>query len=177
MDVELVVRRVFAYALTSLAIALGLGAIVYFGVVYAVGNDEPGTPGVITLRVVLSIVAMAAIVMIAAPVKNLLQERIDRLFYGARYDMRNSLLDFGRTLSATTALEPLLDALVTRLREVMNVERTAIFVEDSEVACGYRVARSAGLSRSDCSPRFSRDDSRALSRDRRRSHRRSGSRA
>ena len=32
------VRRVFAYALTSLAIALGLGAIVYFGVVYAVGN-------------------------------------------------------------------------------------------------------------------------------------------
>ena len=146
MDVELVVRRVFAYALTSLTIALGLGAIVYFGVVYALGNDEGGTAGVITLRVVLSIVAMAAIVMIAAPVKNLLQERIDRLFYGERYDMRNSLLDFGRTLSATTALEPLLDALVTRLREVMNVERTAIFIEDQHAPSGYRVARSAGLS-------------------------------
>ena len=146
MDVELVVRRVFAYALTSLTIAMALGAVVYFGVVYALGNDESGTPGVITLRVVLSIVAMAAIVMIAAPVKNLLQERIDRLFYGERYDMRNSLLDFGRTLSATTALEPLLDALVTRLREVMNVERTAIFIEDHQAASGYRVARSAGLS-------------------------------
>lgn len=146
MDVELVVRRVFAYALTSLTIALGLGAVVYFGVVYALGNDEAGTPGGITLRVVLSIVAMAAIVMIAAPVKNLLQERIDRLFYGERYDMRNSLLDFGRTLSATTALEPLLDALVNRLREVMNVERTAIFVEDKNASSGYRVARTAGLS-------------------------------
>ena len=52
---------------------------------------------------------MAAIVMIAAPVKNFLQERTDRLFYGERYDMRHSLLDFGRTLSATTAFDPLLD--------------------------------------------------------------------
>lgn len=146
MDVELVVRRVFAYALTSLTIALSLGAVVYFGVVYALGNDEGGASGVITLRVVLSIVAMAAIVMIAAPVKNLLQVRIDRLFYGERYDMRNSLLDFGRTLSTTTALEPLLDALVNRLREVMNVERTAIFVEDKNTSSGYRVARTAGLS-------------------------------
>lgn len=145
MDVELVVRRVFAYALTSLAIALGLGAVVYFGVVYALGNDDSAATGVITLRVVLSIVAMAAIVMIAAPVKNFLHERIDRLFYGERYDMRNSLLDFGRTLSATTALEPLLDALVTRLQEVMNVERTAIFIEDSQAPSGYRVGRSAGL--------------------------------
>jgi hypothetical protein len=48
---------------------------------------------------------MAAIVMAAAPVKNFLQEQVDRLFYGERYDLRNSLLDFGRTLSATTALE------------------------------------------------------------------------
>jgi len=38
-------------------------------------------------------------------VKNFLQEQVDRLFYGERYDLRNSLLDFGRTLSATTALD------------------------------------------------------------------------
>ena len=74
---------------------------------------------------------MAAIVMIAAPVKNFLQERTDRLFYGERYDMRHSLLDFGRTLSATTAFDPLLDSLISRLQEVMNVGRVAIFVEDA----------------------------------------------
>ncbi|MEJ7713355.1 MAG: hypothetical protein WKF84_26800 [Pyrinomonadaceae bacterium] len=47
------------------------------------------------------------------PLKNFLQERIDRIFYGERYDLRNGLLDFGRTISATTALDPLLESLIS----------------------------------------------------------------
>ena len=145
MDVELVVRRTAVYAATTLAIALGIGAVVYFAGLYALSGDVAST-GEITLRLILSVAAMAAIVMIAAPVKNFLQERIDRLFYGRRYDLRHSLLDFGRTISATTALEPLLDSLINRLREVMNVERMAIYVEDERTASGYRLAHAAGLS-------------------------------
>ena len=145
MDVELVVRRVFVYVLTTLAIALMVGTVVYFAGLYALGADHSSS-GQVTLQVIVAIVAMAAIVMIAAPVKAFLQEQIDRLFYGERYDMRHSLLDFGRTLSATTALDPLLDSLVNRLQEVMNVSRVAIFIEDSHSNAGYRVARAAGLS-------------------------------
>jgi PAS domain S-box-containing protein len=146
MDVELVVRRVFVYVFTTLAISLMVGAVVYLAGLYALRADEGANSGEITLGVVVAIVAMAAIVIIAAPVKNFLQEQIDRLFYGERYDMRNSLLDFGRTLSATTALDPLLDSLVSRLQQVMNVGRIAIFVEDKHSSGGYRVARAAGLS-------------------------------
>jgi GAF domain-containing protein len=146
MDVELVVRRVFVYALTTLAIALLIGGVVYTAGLYAFGSDQPFTSGEITLRVVMAVLAMAAIVMVAAPVKHFLQEHVDRLFYGERYDLRNSLLDFGRTLSATTALEPLLDSLVSRLQEVMNVGRVAIFVEDRNSPSGYEVARAEGLS-------------------------------
>jgi two-component system, NtrC family, sensor kinase len=145
MDVELVVRRVFVYALTTLAISLLIGVAVYFGGLYAFGSDQGITSGEITLRVVLAVLAMAAIVMVAAPVKNFLQEQVDRLFYGERYDLRNGLLDFGRTLSATTALDPLLDSLVSRLQEVMNVERVAIFIESRHSRTGYEVARSEGL--------------------------------
>jgi two-component system NtrC family sensor kinase len=145
MDVELVVRRVFVYVFTTLAISLMVGAVVYLAGIYALrGNDS--TSGEMTLGVVVAIVAMAAIVIIAAPVKNFLQEQIDRLFYGERYDMRNGLLDFGRTLSSTTALDPLLDSLVSRLQQVMNVGRIAIFIEDKQSPAGYRVARAAGLS-------------------------------
>lgn len=146
MDVELVVRRVFVYAVTTLAISVLIGSVVYLAGLYALGGDDGITSGEITLRVIVAIVAMAAIVMAAGPVKGFLQERVDRVFYGERYDMRNSLLDFGRTLSATTALGPLLDSLVSRLQEVMNVGRVAIFIEDHTSASGYRVARSAGLS-------------------------------
>lgn len=145
MDVELVVRRVFVYALTTLGIALLIGVVVYTGGLYAFGSDQSFTSGEITLRVVIAVLAMAAIVMVAAPVKNFLQEQVDRLFYGERYDLRNSLLDFGRTLSATTALDPLLDALVRRLQEVMNVGRIAIFIEDKQAPSGYSVVRSTGL--------------------------------
>jgi len=145
MDVELVVRRVFVYALTTLAVALLIGVVVYLGGLYAFGSNQSFNAGEITLRVVIAVLAMAAIVMVAAPVKNFLQEHVDRLFYGERYDLRNGLLDFGRTLSATTALEPLLESLVSRLQEVMNVERIAIFVESRSASSGYVVACSQGL--------------------------------
>lgn len=145
MDVELVVRRAAVYALTTLAISLLIGAVVYVAGLYAWGG-EVASVGEVTLRLVLSIAAMAGIVMIAAPVKNFLQERVDRIFYGRRYDLRHSLMDFGRTIAATTALDPLLDSLISRLREVMNVERLAIFIEDDLAAGGYRVARTSGFS-------------------------------
>ncbi|HEX5875412.1 MAG TPA: ATP-binding protein [Pyrinomonadaceae bacterium] len=144
MDVELVVRRVFVYALTTLAISLLIGAVVFTGGLYAFGSEQFSS-GEITLRVVVVVLAMAAIVMVAGPVKTFLQEQVDRVFYGERYDLRNSLLDFGRTLSATTALDPLLDALVSRLQQVLNVERVAIFIESRNSTSGYEVARAAGL--------------------------------
>jgi hypothetical protein len=145
MDVDVVVRRAAVYALTTLAIALMIGVVVYVAGLYAFGG-EMVAPGVITLRVIIAVLAMTVIVMTAAPIKNFLQEQTDRLFYGERYDLRNGLLDFGRTLSATTTLEPLLDALVGRLEQVLGVARVAIFIEDARAASGYRVARSVGLS-------------------------------
>jgi two-component system NtrC family sensor kinase len=144
MDVDIVVRRVAVYALTTLAIAMMIGTVAYVVGRYAIGVDA--LPGEITLPVVIAVLAMTAIVMLAAPIKTFLQERTDRIFYGERYDMRNSLLDFGRTLSATTSMDPLLKALISRLQQVLNVERLAIFVEDPHVSAGYSVARAAGLS-------------------------------
>jgi two-component system NtrC family sensor kinase len=143
MDVDIVVRRAAVYALTTIAIALMIGAVVYAAGLYALVGEV--SINELTLRVVGAVVAMTAIVMIAAPIKKFLHERTDRLFYGERYDMRNGLLDFGRTLSATTALDPLLNALISRLQQVLNVNRVAIFIEDRNAPAGYRVARALGL--------------------------------
>lgn len=56
------------------------------------------------------------------------------------------MLDFGRTLSATTGLDPLLKSLVSRLQEVLAVEKVAVFIEDEKMSGGYRIAKSVGLS-------------------------------
>lgn len=149
MDVDIVVRRAVVYALATLGIAMMIGAVVFFTVFYALDNGDGFaklTSGSLTLQLVIVVLSMAVIVMLAAPIKSFLQERADRFFYGDRYDMRQSLIDFGRTLSATTGIDQLLNALVSRLEQVLNVERVAIFIEDESSPSGYRAARIVGLS-------------------------------
>jgi two-component system NtrC family sensor kinase len=144
MDVDVVVRRAVVYAMTTIAIAMMIGAVALGLVFLAVGNNLSTTE--ITLRALIAIIAMAAIVMLSEPLKNFLQERADRFFYGTRYDLRHGLLDFGRTLSASTAMEPLLDALTERLQQVLDVEKLGVFIERDDEPGQYRIAKSVGLS-------------------------------
>jgi PAS domain S-box-containing protein len=144
MDVDVVVRRALVYGLTTLAISMMIGALALGLVFLAVGSNLTTTE--ITLRAVIAVVAMGAIVLLSEPLKKWLQERADRFFYGERYDLRRGLLDFGRTLSATTALDPLLDGLADRLRQVLDVEKVAVFIQDETAAAQYRIAKSVGLS-------------------------------
>jgi hypothetical protein len=134
MDVDVVVRRALVYAMTTIAIAMMIGGVALGLVFLAVGNDLSTTE--ITLRALIAVVAMGGIIMLSEPLKKFLQERADRFFYGERYDLRQGLLDFGKTLSATTALDPLLDGLVERLRQVLDVEKVAVFLEDDTAIGG-----------------------------------------
>ncbi len=143
MDVDVVVRRALVYAITTVAIAMMIGTVALGLVFLAVGDNLSTTE--ISLRALIAIIAMAGIVLLSEPLKNFLQERADRFFYGERYDLRRGLLDFGRTLSATTALDPLLNALTERLRQVLDVEKVAVFVEDENETGQYRLAKSIGI--------------------------------
>lgn len=144
MDVDVVVRRALVYAVTTIAIAMMIGGVALGLVFLAVGSDLSTTE--ITLRALIAVIAMAAIVMLSEPLKNFLQERAERYFYGTRYDLRNGLLDFGRTLSASTAIEPLLDALTERLQQVLDVQKLAVFIEADDESGRYRIAKSVNLS-------------------------------
>ncbi len=143
MDVDVVVRRALVFAITTLAIAAMIGTVALGLIFLAIGENLSSSE--IVLRGVIAIIAMAAIVLLSEPLRNFLQERADRFFYGERYDLRRGLLDFGKTISATTNLEPLLDDLVNRLQQVLNVEKVAVFVEEENAANGYRIARSVNL--------------------------------
>ncbi len=141
MDVDVVMRRSFAYIIATLSVA-GL-----FGSTMAVGYEylRPRLETQATL--LIAAITMSLMAMLFAPVKNWVQQRIDRAFYGEKYDYRVTLQDFGRTLSSTTELELLLDSLMRRLKEVFWVERLAIFVGDGSTPSGFRVARVEGVGR------------------------------
>ncbi len=140
MDVDVVMRRALVYAITTATIALMIGTVA-FAFVFAIIGADFSTTNVV--RALIAIVVMAVLVLFSEPLKNYLQMRTDRFFYGERYDLRRGLLDFGKTLSATTAIEPLLNALTERLRQVLDVEKVAVFVEEND---SYRVAKQIGLS-------------------------------
>jgi PAS domain S-box-containing protein len=154
MDVDVVVRRALVYAMTTVAIAAMIGGVALGLVFLIVGNNLSTFLSIggnlsaseIVLRALIGIVAMAGIVLLSEPLKKFLHERAERFFYGERYDLRHGLLDFGRTLSATTALEPLLDALTERLRQVLDVEKVAVFIEDEKTPDHYVIAKSIGVS-------------------------------
>ena len=152
MDVDIVVRRTLVYAMTTLAIAAMTGGVALGVIFLAIGENL--SVAEIVIRGIIAVIAMSGIILLSEPLKRFLQERSERFFYGERYDLRRGLLDFGRTLSATTALEPLLNALTERLRQVLDVEKVAVFLEDETRPEGYRVAKLVGISQYQISADF-----------------------
>lgn len=141
-DIDIVVRRSMAYIIATLSVAA------IFGLVMAAAYEFISTPAESpTGAFLIAAVTMSVLAMLFAPVKNWAQERIDRVFYGGKYDYRATLQDFGRALASTIELEPLLDSLTRRLKDVLSVERLAIFIEDADQPSGFRVARAEGLDR------------------------------
>ncbi len=139
MDVDVVMRRSAAYLVTYIAIALLFGSVTA-GIYEFLRPELPPQATLLIAAILMSVIAM-----LFTPVKNWMQERVDRMFYGEKYDYRMTLQDFGRTLSSTTDLDELLDSLVQRLKAVLSVQRLAIFVISPGAPTGYKIVRAEGV--------------------------------
>jgi PAS domain S-box-containing protein len=137
MDVDLIFKRGMVYALAAVAIA---GA--YFTVVALVGElVHTKLPGAGTVGLVLAIVVTA---LLFDPIRKWIQERTDQFFYRNRYDYRQTLVDFGRELSAETDLDKMLTAVVDRLTRTLLVDRMAIFLAGEQPG-QFSVGKSFGI--------------------------------
>ena len=141
MDVDVVMRRSAAYLVAYIAIALLFGSVAAGIYEFLRPQLEPEATWLI------AVILMSVIAMLFTPVKNWMQERVDRMFYGEKYDYRMTLQDFGRTLSSTTELDVLLDSLTQRLKAVLSVQRLGVFVEDRTSATGFSLERAEGVDR------------------------------
>jgi two-component system, NtrC family, sensor kinase len=139
-DIDIVMRRSLAYIIATFSVAAVFG-LVMAGAYLFISQPAESPAGAF----LIAAVTMSVLAMLFSPVKNWAQERIDRAFYGGKYDYRATLQDFGRALASTIELEPLLDSLARRLKVVLSVERLAIFIEDASEPSGFRVARAEGV--------------------------------
>ncbi len=112
-------------------------------------NLKPGVWGLLAVVV--------ATILIFDPLKRAIQPRVDRLFDRRRFDYRDTLIDFGRSLNSQTDLRALVDSIVERLPQTLLVTRVAVFLaihDDSGVpgastlpapAPSFELAASHGL--------------------------------
>jgi two-component system, NtrC family, sensor kinase len=141
MDVDLIFKRGVTYTLATAAI-VGL----YFGVVTVIAEN------VHTRAPYLGGWGLGAAIIITAlvfdPLKRSIQGRVDRVLDQKRFDYRETLVDFGRSLNSQTDLRALLDSIVERLPQTLLVTRVAVFLaheSDSPQAAHFELAASHGL--------------------------------
>jgi len=141
MDVDLIFKRGVTYTLATAAL---VG--VYFGAVGIASEfiharyPSFGFWG--------PLVAIIVVGLSFDPLKRGIQARVDRIFDQKRFDYRETLVDFGRSLNSQTDLSALVDSIVERLPQTLLVTRVAVFLaaEDSSKAKPhFELAASHGL--------------------------------
>jgi PAS domain S-box-containing protein len=147
MDVDVFVRRGTAY---TLATATLLGA--FYGLVFLLsGMFQPQLQDLGPSSWVISVVAAA---LLFHPLRNWIQQSLDRRFYRERYDYRRTLIDFASELGTETNPDRMLVSVRQRLVETLDVRRMAIFLADdtADAEPVYRLAEGFGLTDDDGRP-------------------------
>jgi PAS domain S-box-containing protein len=131
MDVDLIFKRGVTYTIATAAL-VGL----YFGVV-AVTAELVHTR-VPNLGIWGLMAAIIVTGLIFDPLKRGIQSRVDRVFDRKRFDYRETLVDFGRSLNSQTDLGALVDSIVERLPQTLLVTRVAVFLATEDSANSLR---------------------------------------
>jgi PAS domain S-box-containing protein len=122
-DVEVIIKRGLAYtAFLSAAAVLYFALLRTTGYFFANDSDEHNW--------IVALLATFVIVLLAQPVKDSVQNALDRVFYRDRYDYRRALLGFARDLNSDLDVMRLSQRLVTRIVETLGVDRMALMLAD-----------------------------------------------
>ena len=125
-DVEVIGKRVLAYiAFLAASLAVYGGARKLTGFIFTADADEHNW--------VIAALATLVIVLLARPVKDAVQNALDRAFYRDRYDYRRALVAFARDLNSDLDIVRLSQRLVARIVETLVVDRMALMLAAGEV--------------------------------------------
>jgi signal transduction histidine kinase len=121
MDVDIIFRRGYAYTLATICVLA-----VFYGLVFSLGNLVQkrglGNTGVMTVMLIGA--------FLFQPIRNWIQESLDRHFYRDEYDYRRTLVEFARELSSETDLDAMLSSVGDRLLETLSIQHLAFFLAE-----------------------------------------------
>lgn len=141
MDVDILFRRGYAYTLATVCVlAAFYGTIISLGSLVQKNFQDLGNTGLITV--------MLAAAFLFQPIRNWIQERLDRYFYRDQYDYRRTLVEFARELSSETDLDTMLRSVADRLMQTLSISHLAFFLTDDssdQQKPGFRLKMGVGL--------------------------------
>jgi two-component system, NtrC family, sensor kinase len=134
MDVDVIFRRGYAYTLATVCILAA-----FYGIIIGLGNllkqnfKDLGSMGLVMVMLLTA--------FLFQPLRNWMQERLDKYFYQDRYDYRRTLIEFARELSAEVDLDKMLASAADRLMQTLSIRQIGFFLESPN---GYRLAKLVG---------------------------------
>jgi PAS domain S-box-containing protein len=137
LDIEVIVKRSFVYIMAFAAVV-----VIYAVVLEAVRSVLLTDGG--SNQWILALLAILVAVLLTPPIKDFVQNLLDRAFYRDRYDYRRALVGFARDLNSDLDLHRLSERLVSRVVETLLVDRMTLMVAD-EVAPHFGSMRSSGF--------------------------------
>ena len=129
MDIDLVIRRSLLYSMVTASVAA-----LYIFIVYVVGNFISYAFGTEENRIV-SVLALVVIAFTFEPIKQRIQDWIDRFFYRERYNYQKALLELSQELPRQMNLEEILNSMVSRISLTMHIDKVAVVLCDETIGC------------------------------------------
>src|ERR1700691_189194 len=123
MDVDILFRRGYAYTLATVCVLAA-----FYGIVFSLGSlvqknfKDVGNTGLIAVMLVAA--------FLFQPIRNWIQERLDKHFYRDSYDYRRTLVEFARELNAETDLDAMLNSVCDRLLQTLSIRHMAVFLAE-----------------------------------------------
>ena len=157
-DVDFIFRKSIAYVLASstlLAFFVGIALLIARTV-----QDFTSESSFLLLAV-----TALAVAFLFAPLKERIDEQIERVIYKDRYGYRRSFLNFGHTLGLEIDLHRLIAQIIDRLNKALDITPIVIYLRDKESENNYILEGALGLDSTDFPSSIELDSSLVLSRE------------
>ncbi len=125
-DVEVIIKRSLAYTAFLAASALLYVAMQKLVEFTFASEEDPH-------NAIVALLATIVVVLLAQPVKEAVQNALDRVFYRDRYDYRRALVAFARDLNSDLDVIRLSQRLVSRIVETLVLDRMALMLADERL--------------------------------------------
>jgi serine phosphatase RsbU (regulator of sigma subunit) len=126
MDIQIIIKKSLVYAATTTSLGIiYILALFFFGLVMSrwTGIDKENP--------VFQFALLLALALIFIPVKNRIQDFVDRRFYRERYNYQKALRTFSQELPYLTQLDKILENVLGTITRAMHIDKMAIALYNS----------------------------------------------